>query len=484
MNRLRRQWPLLLGLLVSLVVLWSEPTIVDLFCKGHVNWVSLHSLAIARHSTAELGGVGYSCRLMPEPGRLTFEYFNRYPIPFAVLSHWVLRPWQQDPASWLLAARQWMNLIFLATLASLFALLRVVGASRVLAVAAVLGTAVMPVVLQYKTMFHFDQPVLLAYGLVAAVAVRCFSDRSVPGWAYLISLSLGVLAGRSAILLCFAAALVVLYPRRSLAWIGMALSFGLVAVTTAYNIAWEAWLRSVPLPQTSVVESALRRLSLSEEGFDPELLERTRLTWRAFHELLDNLMAYISPVLVLTLIALVLLVLFRRRPPWDPVQDPTLKARRRLAWQSTGIASLLWLPLMKNLLVFHVYAAMVLLPLLTLVLLFSLERFCAVVPRWQKTLPPALAATLVSVFLFQVGQSDPGRLRPSFEREQLLAAFLKDVGQFTASTPLDQPVDRSKKWIPGSPFAQCALLDQPLWSGDDAVAPSLATPPPFPDRPR
>ena len=45
-----RYWPTALAVLLVVMLFVLEPAIVDFFQKGHFNWVSLHSLAIARHS--------------------------------------------------------------------------------------------------------------------------------------------------------------------------------------------------------------------------------------------------------------------------------------------------------------------------------------------------------------------------------------------------------------------------------------------------
>ena len=46
-----RYWPTAIAVLLVVMLFVSEPAIVDFFQKGHFNWVSLHSLAIALHSS-------------------------------------------------------------------------------------------------------------------------------------------------------------------------------------------------------------------------------------------------------------------------------------------------------------------------------------------------------------------------------------------------------------------------------------------------
>ena len=169
---LEKRWLVLVAIGVSFAILLSEPRIIDFFQKGHVNWVSLDSLAIANHSSFAHGGVGYGCKELDGLTGDRYEYFNRYPLFFAVLSRLVLQPFSSDAVSWLYAAREWMNLIFIATGFALWGLLRALRFSRVVAIASVLLTLSAPVVLEYRSMFHFDQPALLAYAVLLLVVVR------------------------------------------------------------------------------------------------------------------------------------------------------------------------------------------------------------------------------------------------------------------------------------------------------------------------
>ena len=130
-----KRWLIVVAIGVSFALLLSEPRIIDFFQRGHVNWVSLDSLAIANNSSFDHGGVGYGCKELDGLTGDRYEYFNRYPMFFAVLSRLVLQPFLGDAASWLYAARQWMNLIFIATGFALWWLLRSLRFSRVVAMA-------------------------------------------------------------------------------------------------------------------------------------------------------------------------------------------------------------------------------------------------------------------------------------------------------------------------------------------------------------
>ena len=498
----RFKWLWMVVPLVVIAVFASEPWIVDHFRRGHFNYVSLHSLAIVRHSFLEFGGVGYTCALSSADGDLKFTYFNRYPVPFAVITRWLLRPWESDLPAYLYAARQWMNVLFLATLAVLFALLRQIGASRGVAVFAVLGTALAPSALFYKSMFHFDQPAVLAYALLVLVALRTFGTRSSSGWIYLVAVALAALTARSAIVLTYAVALAIVLSLRTwssskslperqqlgLAWGGAFLAVGLVGAATLYNLLWEAAINNVSWQKTSVVFSAMRRLGLAPQTFPERHLQRTLWTGDALPKIFEYVAGYVSPVLTASLIlSIVMLVLIgiRRRTwsPWSGLLQVESEQRwlRLLAWQSIGLGSLIWVVLMKNLLVFHEYAAMMLLPLLTLVLMAFAELLSGLTWALLPALVPAVLkialAIVVAAFVWQVIAIPALRLQPSQDRRMQLDHFFAELKEYRSETSPSQPVRRDKDWLPRSPVAQCLMLDQPLWKGETSPPQGLAEPP-------
>ena len=85
-SSLEKHWLILIALGVSLAIFLSELWILDFFQRGHVNWVSLDSLAFANDSSFAHGGVGYGHKEMDGLMVNRYEYFNRYPLFFAALS--------------------------------------------------------------------------------------------------------------------------------------------------------------------------------------------------------------------------------------------------------------------------------------------------------------------------------------------------------------------------------------------------------------
>ncbi|CAK24761.1 hypothetical protein [Synechococcus sp. CS-197] len=491
-----RHWPIGIAMVLAAVLVLSEPAIVDFFQKGHFNWVSLHSLAIARHSSLANGGVGYSCKWLTSDGSTHLEYFNRYPIVFAVLSRWLLLPWAGDGAAWLYAARQWMNVMFIATALVLWWWLRALRFSRPVAMASLLFTLSAPVVLQYRNMFHFDQPALLAYGLLLLVVVRkVLPDQPDLRW-YSAALCLAALSGRSAVVLIASLVLPLqrgLAGRRRGLWLGVPIAFATVGVATAYNIVWEARLNAVSWTSTTVVQSALRRLGLSGNGFSERALERTRWLGGALPKLIAYSTEFMLPLLLVAAVLVLTRLVARRRrlspaagpiPPALPEQALTF--RRQMLW-STGGTAVLWVVLMKNLFVFHVYAGMVLLPFLLLCMAHTLERLipelAAALKRSERRVTQCSVVLAGSVLVIVLLLGPSAQLRPVAARRLVLQAFFSDLAAYRSGADAGVPVQRNDQWFPRSPYAQCALLDAPLLNGEPPADAQLSRPPAFPARP-
>ena len=507
---LEKRWLILIAVGVSLAIFLSEPWIIDFFQRGHVNWVSLDSLAIANNSSFAHGGVGYGCKELDGLTGDRYEYFNRYPLFFAALSRLVLKPFSGDAAAWLYAARQWMNLIFIATGFAFWWLLRSLQFSRVVASASVLLTLSAPVVLQYRSMFHFDQPALLAYGVLLLVVVRQLVRPSPSLRWYWGVLLLAAMSGRSAAVLIFSlvlpSLLLVLRPipvdgaspvgARTLRWVwlGVPIAFGSVFVATAYNVVWEARLNQVSWQATSVVQSALRRLGFVDiPGRD---VERTRWLGGAVPKLVSYLLEYFSPLLIVVVL-FALICLMAPRLGYSTASMKLAPAifcsaegsqLRQLMFWSTGLTSLLWIVVMKNLFVFHVYAGMVVLPFLLLCMASALEGLIMQVNGMGVATPRRIDRSVVvasCVVFFIVLFFGPGaQLRPEASRRIALEGFFADLNQYRNGLSPGEMVWRNGDWFPRSPTAQCALLDVPLLVGDHPEGIETSEPPTFPERPR
>ena len=402
-----------------------------------------------------------------------------------------------------------MNVIFIATGLVFWLLLRALHFSRVVATASVLLTLSAPVVLKYHSMFHFDQPALLAYGLLLVVVVRKLIRPQPSLRWYLGMLFVAAMSGRSAVVLIFSLVLPVVLASWSPSpaqgesevkvrpirgtWAGVPLAFGSVGVATAYNVAWEARLNQVPWQSTSVVQSALRRLGFIE--MSGRHVERTRWSGSAIPKILSYLFQYIYPLIVVVLLLIIICIVVQRfqcltRVNYDnPVRllcSDSDRSRRVMLW-SVGMTSLLWVVLMKNLFVFHVYAGMMVLPFALLSMAFTLEALIV-----QLNIPGVVTPRLIdrgvvlascSLFLVVLAFGPGAQMRPSAARELKLKSFFAELNVYRQGLSAGDYVRRDREWFPRSPTAQCALLDVPLWIGGDPEGGQFSDPPRFPDRP-
>jgi hypothetical protein len=154
----------------------------------------------------------------------------------------------------------------------------------------------------------------------------------------------------------------------------------------------------------------------------------------------------------------------------------------------TGLTSLLWIVVMKNLFVFHIYAGMVVLPFLLLCMAFALETLIAQVNIVGVARPGRIDRALIvascSVFFIVLFFGPGAQLRPDAARRFELEGFFAELTQYRNGLRPGDMVWRDSEWLPRSPTAQCALLDVPLLVGDHPEGIKISEPPAFPARPR
>ncbi|MEX1323028.1 MAG: hypothetical protein AB1Z21_02405 [Synechococcaceae cyanobacterium] len=504
----RLAFPWLALAFAALAVFIVEPGTTNLFREGHFNWVSHHSLAIAMHSTLKTGLVGYSCKLFVGGGDFFYDYFNRYPFAFAFISRSILKWFASDVELLLYVSRQLMNVLFLANILVLVLVGQVLGFGAWLSIFSALLLGASRSWLYYKSMYHFDQPALLALSLIILLVAFIWKNPGFFGSTRLAVLMVGsaaaVASGRSGSILIFLMACLVIYRLQPAAfWPGagkeilLSLLFSLFTLFafTGYAILLEARINDVALTDTSVVQSAMRRLGVSVSGFTDGNI-RT-ISWsRAIPRLFSFVARYCSPgAAILFVIAGYLQ--FRDRSPSGVrhhLSMPALESFQarlvspvfaiNLACFVTGIG---WCLGMKNLVVFHDYAAMYIVPFFYLSTLVAGARVLPFVePIKTQMLGFALLVFVASLFAVQAYFD----VRPqSGEAYQAIRRFYLDLNSFRSGQPDGKdpalmPVLRDEDWIPGSPYAQCLFLNNPLVSAGDfsrmaveGVAPHLLDPP-------
>src|SRR5690606_16153671 len=253
------------------------------FWKGSHGWNSAHALAIMTHAGPENLFVGYALADRTATGHTGYIYFDRYPFFFSAFINRVMSI-TDNLAHKVWLARQVMNLIFVATLAAAFALIRRLTGHSLLALSITLVTFAGYNFIYYRDMIHYDQPALLGMMLLLYVlAIYKLEQKRRWRWLYVIAL-VAVSLGRGyasffVLGLWFAAEAGGLLLERTLslrqrltrilthdaAWV-LALALVWAGALLSYNIVVEALRRDVPIAHTSVIESARRRLPFGHEG--------------------------------------------------------------------------------------------------------------------------------------------------------------------------------------------------------------------------
>lgn len=264
-------------------------------------WTSSHSLSIIRRAVPENRFVGYALAFRDENGDPTYEYFDRYPVFFSAGMNALLAPIDDLPTQ-IYASRQVMNALLLLTMFVGYRLVRLYVPNRYLALAISVLAFSSYYYLYYKDMPDFHPPVVLSF-LALAYSIARYRLHGERVQVYVVALAAVMLAFGYTILFALAVWLALEIVRVFLAptpepdgtvegrlnatlhnirrldalWIfilGVLLSAGAIA----YNVSAEAAIRGVPLAETSVVDSILRRIPFLETAVDANAREQVATT--------------------------------------------------------------------------------------------------------------------------------------------------------------------------------------------------------------
>jgi hypothetical protein len=503
-----RRLELLLSFAVAMagftVIILLEPALFSLERGSHFSWVSLHSLAIIDHSRLATGFVGYSCKLGEIGGdgvaSFSYDYFNRYAVLFPILSNLFLDFFRESTQLYLLATKQLMNLIYVLTLWLLYFSLRTMRFSRLASLLSIFSVGASPLWLHYRPMFHFDQPGLLGY-VVCIYSYAVFiwdpqirASRTRPITFMVLSL-FGCLLGRSFISVFFLAAISAFQQfqkssvrLRIFCWLTTLLGGASVVAAAAYAAIVESIVNgqaAIPgegLQQSSVFQSALRRLGLPAAAW-PDA-QKPQLELSALLTQLVEWLANLIPTWPALLLLLLCLFLLTRI-----VQGrASLSASPNVIVWSSLLASIAWLVFFRNLIVFHDYTVIFLVPFMAMAAAFVVQFFFQQIrllmpaARHRFVVTAILSLLLSSIYIDAYLDSVYAwTVSPEFD--QPLAMFYRDSDRFNlrsaSSLPLAQ-VQRDSDWVQGSPYAQCVLLDADLIINQDEDVRSISTPPVFP----
>ena len=499
---------LLLFLCLGAIVLLYEPFLFSLVRGSHFNWVPIHSLAIVKHTGFGSALVGYSCRILDqESGMLKFDYFNRYSPFFPVVAKIFLMPFAGSSPLFLYAAKQLLNIIFLATCLFLYLGCRIGGFSVFASSSGVLAAMSSPLWLHYRPLFHFDQPGLLALSVVIPFYLIWLRIPETTGGKlhrlrFVVLVSIAALFGRAYIVILFLVG-ASLVPRRlstgprketRLALVAGACAGSLlIGLTSFYSALVESRMNSGPLSSTSILDSAGRRLGFATSSWSSEI--QARLSWpNALERFSESTQTLLPAVPLLLLAGFILLIaglnLWRKRSDrLDPAcasvsasSTPSRSFGSELIF-SLALVSVLWLFLFKNLVVFHDYTFIFLIPLFCLGYAMVVDSLCqARILRSVAGLMPVYGLKIVflvtlgiSMFVNYQGSVQAWTMSPA--QETKILAFFNEVDRYNRLT--SQPIPLDQGWIHNSPYAQCLFFDESLSRNSDPGDP-IQAPPPFP----
>ena len=272
--------PVLMGV-VALTVFALQSYNIGFYTPHH-GWTSVHGLAIFQHATPENGFVGYAQTFRNPDGTVFYDYFDRYPFFFSAFSALLLNITDHLPTE-VYIFRQYMNVIFLLTMYVAYQLVWLFIQDRYLALAATVLSFCSHQILYFKDMIHYDQPALLMM-LVLIYVIALYTSSSDPAggrgrlkwWHVYAAALVAVAIGRGYASFFVLALWFVIEMVRYLTPHGRTTAhpytvFGVTVVSViwaagwlGYNVVTEANTRDVPITETSIVDSALRRLPFLE----------------------------------------------------------------------------------------------------------------------------------------------------------------------------------------------------------------------------
>ncbi|MEO1440765.1 MAG: hypothetical protein AAFV33_10200, partial [Chloroflexota bacterium] len=304
-----------LMLLVAGIVFGLQSHNIGFWSPGH-GWTSVHGLALMSHATPETGFVGYSQAFVLDDGSVAYHYFDRYP-PFFTAFMGLFMNITDNMMLEIMIFRHIMNVIYLLMMVVTYFTVRLWIENRWLAFAITVLSFSPFYMLLYKDMIHYDQPALLMMlVLVYTLARYHMGDWKV--WTVYAAAIAAVSAGRGyssffVLALWFAIEAVIIFIgrdrpvahaegtettekrpnrlqrviRHPSLWVTV-IAVAWAASWLGYNMLTEARVRDMPITDTSIVNSALRRLPFV--GYNAGVHERPHSSdkgiagWLAFGE--------------------------------------------------------------------------------------------------------------------------------------------------------------------------------------------------------
>lgn len=468
------------------------------FGTGHRGWVAAHALAIADKATFTNHFVGNTCNFEAED-KQDYIYFDRYPPFFSAISHQALSTFNL-PSEKISFSRQWMNGIYVITFLLTYFLIQLFLKNHVKSLGLTLFIASGFFYIQFKDMFHFDQPALL--GMIGfLLALKLCELQKVRPWVVVLVATIACLMGRGyatclVVAFWFALDSLVLLKKQGIqyfmtsffkqtSFVTLVSVFIFSSLALFANIYSEARKRDVSLSETSIVTSAQRRTGIADtydipwydfttgqairilEGSLPFPLNATR-KYRNFGEgtraLVRNghlkTIFFVTPVLYLTLLTLIGLALWRHKEniktTFFGLMTPTTTV--------IALSGFAWMFPMKRLAAPHQYTNMY---YIGLYIVMGVFLWTFLQGRKRTIAVTAMAfllfvCSLVNVKMFYEANETYGPdLTNDFDeiRQELDLRSIQKIG-----------VDRSyREYVTGSPYALCFYVGDRFISDDKSI---------------
>lgn len=469
------------GFLLAAFILFSQPENSG-FSRGHHGWVSAHAMAISEHVEPENGFLGYANVSIQEDGRLEYHYFDRFPVWQAALTR-LLTSTQDTFAQKVMLSRGLMNVLFIFTLFAAYSLLQKLFDNRLLAASASLLAMSSYYIAEYRDMIQYDMAPLLGILLIAHVILHAERHKRLGIRALLIVFAVSLGSGMAVVPMLFAWATLDLFRsagtahtigHKALQWArspslkAFLISGTLVAFYLAYNVSFEAKIRSAPISETSIVDSAARRLglvkdfsekprpvSLSWEAYAKTQLHRTStavlpyppLGNADFNRAVPYYTERLGPVFQASLILFLIAAIF--------LITRKLPSPARVTLTLLAASGFLWLTPMKNLAIPHEYT--------TIYHLGALLAFYSGVVYWIGSRLPRgyqlMACLTPLLFLATVHSANKAHTAKeaqegAYTRDlQMIASLIPPRATIHIAPPWEINIDDTPDVIPGVPYA-------------------------------
>ena len=245
------------------------------FEKGHHGWVSADGLSLFSRADSDHYFVAVMAEHKTKDG-IEYHYFDRYPPFFSPLMNLFLAPFLDDFNVFIMLARHLMNIIFILTVIVGTRLLFyfIEDKKRALGVAFIIFSG--HFFIHYKDMPHFDQPAILGNLLILyGICEYKFNQRFKPLLLLAIIVPLFGRGYSSNFLLLTWNIFEFIFHFKTLGsniftkiighlktktFIALLLSVPVTAGFLGYNLYIESIVRDVKITETSIFDSAKRRL--------------------------------------------------------------------------------------------------------------------------------------------------------------------------------------------------------------------------------